>query len=98
MGDLCGTAPGVAGSDFVLDLGRDIKVKWPGLQGDGADCELLKGRRVREADATYIQSNEKYFAKALETLGLEEGNPRATPGVEARRTGRDDTPDLSPDE
>eukprot|EP00959_Pyramimonas_sp_CCMP1952_P335339 7021629-Pyramimonas_sp.AAC.1 len=65
-----GALPGVAGSGFVLDLGRDIEVKWPGLQGDGADCEFLKRRRVREADATYVQHNEKYLTKALEAPGL----------------------------
>eukprot|EP00959_Pyramimonas_sp_CCMP1952_P263623 5513110-Pyramimonas_sp.AAC.1 len=80
MGDMYGTAPGVAGSGFRLDLGRDIKVKWSGLQGDGADYEFLKRRRVREADATYIQPNEKCLTKALEALGLDEGSPSATPG------------------
>eukprot|EP00959_Pyramimonas_sp_CCMP1952_P238369 4981088-Pyramimonas_sp.AAC.1 len=44
-----------------------------------------------------MRPNEKHLTKALEALGLEGGNPRATPGVEARRTGRDDAPDLSPD-
>eukprot|EP00959_Pyramimonas_sp_CCMP1952_P014326 303369-Pyramimonas_sp.AAC.1 len=55
-----GAAPGAAGSGFALDLGRDIEVKWSGLQGDGADLEILERRRVREADATYVQPNEKY--------------------------------------
>eukprot|EP00959_Pyramimonas_sp_CCMP1952_P435767 9125271-Pyramimonas_sp.AAC.1 len=72
MDDMHGTAPGVAGSGFVLGLGRDIKVKWSGLQGDDADCEFLKRRRVREAGAACIQPNEKYLTKALEALGLEE--------------------------
>eukprot|EP00959_Pyramimonas_sp_CCMP1952_P087978 1840911-Pyramimonas_sp.AAC.1 len=80
MDDMYGTAPGVVGSDFVLDLGRHIKVKRSGLQGGGADCEFLKRWRVREADATYIQPNEKCVAKALEAPGFEGGNPRATPG------------------
>ena len=53
---------------------------------------------MRKADATYIQPNSKYLTKALEALGLEDANPCATPGVEAHRAGRDDTPDLSPDD
>eukprot|EP00959_Pyramimonas_sp_CCMP1952_P086771 1814946-Pyramimonas_sp.AAC.1 len=75
-----GAAPGVAGSGFVLDLGRDIQVARPGLQGDGADYEFLRGRRVQEADATYARPSEKHLAKALEALGLEGASPCATPG------------------
>eukprot|EP00959_Pyramimonas_sp_CCMP1952_P001580 32498-Pyramimonas_sp.AAC.1 len=45
MHDMRGTAPGVAGFDFVLDLGRGTEVKWSGLQCDGADFEFLKRRR-----------------------------------------------------
>ena len=41
------------------------------VQGEGSDYEFLKRRRVREAEATYIQPNEKYLMKALEELGLE---------------------------
>ena len=37
MDDMYGTAPGLVGSEFVLDLGRDIKVKWSGLLDEGSD-------------------------------------------------------------
>jgi len=50
--DMHGAAPGQEGRVFVEDLAKDIALKWSGLLGDGADCEILKRRIARTDDAT----------------------------------------------
>ena len=86
--DLRGTAPAIVGSDFVRDLGEDIKVKWSGLLDDDADHGILERRRVHKDDATPMRPHSNDLTRELETQSLEKTNPCAAPEDEVHRAGR----------